>query len=227
MLGLQRSPSVRPSRQKRGQQYNLRDGILLEPIYGNAAGITGNVTFDPKAPEKTTGKVILNTSSLHVANKLMKEHMHGDGWMNVNLFPAITFTLEKLTDVKKQGDNYIGNAVGKMSILKASKEISVPVTLTFLKGRLAERNRVEGDLLVVRSKFVVKRDDYGINPGQKLLKVANDIEIRVGIAGGRSVLKNQSAYYALRVSRQRLICCSIWIGPGIPRLFFTRLKCSF
>lgn len=156
---------------------------LLEPIYGNAAGITGNVTFDPKAPEKTTGKVVLNTSSLHVANKLMKEHMHGDGWMNVNLFPAITFTLEKLTDVKKQGDNYIGNAVGKMSILKASKGISVPVTLTFLKGRLAERNRVEGDLLVVRSKFVVKRDDYGINPGQKLLKVANDIEIRVGIAG--------------------------------------------
>ena len=80
---------------------------LLEPIYGNAAGITGSVTFDPKAPEKTTGKVVLNTSSLHVANKLMKEHMHGDGWMNVNLFPAITFTLEKLTDVKKQGDNYL------------------------------------------------------------------------------------------------------------------------
>ena len=103
--------------------------------------------------------------------------------MNVNLFPSITFTLEKLTDVKKQGDNYIGNAVGKMSILKSSKEISVPVTMTFLKGRLAERNRVEGDLLVVRSKFAVKRDDYGINPGQKLLKVANDIEIRVGIAG--------------------------------------------
>ncbi len=156
---------------------------LLEPIYGNAAGITGSVSFDPDAPEKTTGKVVLDTSSLHVANKLMKEHIHGDGWMNVKVFPNITFELAKLTDVKKQGDNYVGNAVGTMKILKISKRISVPVTLTFLKGRLEERNRVEGDLLVVRSKFVVKRDDYGINPGQKLLKVANAIEIRVGIAG--------------------------------------------
>ena len=71
--------------------------------------------------------------------------------------------------------------------MKVAKKISVPVTLTFLKGRLAERNRVEGDLLVVRSKFLVKRDDFGINPGQKLLKVANVIDIRVGIAGGKHV----------------------------------------
>lgn len=156
---------------------------LLEPIYGNAAGITGSVKFDPDAPEKTTGKVVLDTSSLHVANKLMKEHIHGDGWMNVVKFPAIIFNLEKLEGVKKNGDNYNGTAVGTMKIMKVAKKISVPVTLTFLKGRLAERNRVEGDLLVVRSKFVVKRDDFGINPGQKLLKVANEIDIRVGIAG--------------------------------------------
>ncbi len=156
---------------------------LLEPIYGNAAGITGWTKFDPAAPEKTTGQVVLDTSSLHVSNKLMKEHIHGDGWMNVAVFPKITFDLEKLTDVKKTGDNYKATAVGTMKILKAKKKINVPVTLTFLKGRLAERNRVEGDLLVIRSEFVVKRDDYGINPGQKLLKVANDIEIRVGIAG--------------------------------------------
>jgi polyisoprenoid-binding protein YceI len=156
---------------------------LLEPIYGNAAGITGSVSFDPDAPEKTTGKVILDTASLHVANKLMKEHIHGDGWMNVKVFPSISFELDRLEDVKKQGDNYVANAVGTMKILKIRKKMTVPVTLTFLKGRLAERNRVEGDLLVVRSKFVVNRDDYGINPGQKLLKVANEIEIRVGIAG--------------------------------------------
>ena len=156
---------------------------LLEPIYGNAAGITGWAKFDPAAPEKTTGQVVLDTSSLHVSNKLMKEHIHGDGWMNVSVFPKITFDLEKLTDVKKTGDNYKATAVGTMKILKTKKKINVPVTLTFLKGRLAERNRVEGDLLVIRSEFVVKRDDFGINPGQKLLKVANDIEIRVGIAG--------------------------------------------
>ncbi len=156
---------------------------LLEPIYGNAAGITGKVSFDPDAPEKTSGKVVLKTASLHVANKLMKEHIHGDGWMNVVVFPSITFNLKKLTNVKKDGDTFTANAVGTMTILKVTREITAPVTISFLKGRLAERNRVEGDLLVVRSKFQVKRGDFGINPGQKLLKVANEIDIRVGLAG--------------------------------------------
>lgn len=156
---------------------------LLEPIYGNAAGITGSVNFDPDAPEKTTGQVVLETASLNVANKLMKEHLQGDGWMNVKLFPKITFRLERLANVKKNADIYTGAAIGTMTILKTSKKISAPVSLTFLKGRLAERNRVEGDLLVVRSRFQVKRDDYDINPGQKLLKVANEINIRIGLAG--------------------------------------------
>ncbi|MBT5377484.1 MAG: YceI family protein [Opitutae bacterium] len=156
---------------------------LLEPIYGNAAGITGKVSFDPDTPEKTSGKVVLKTASLHVANKLMKEHIHGDGWMNVVVFPSITFNLKKLTNVKKDGDTFTANAVGTMTILKVTREITAPVTISFLKGRLAERNRVEGDLLVVRSKFQVKRGDFGINPGQKLLKVANEIDIRVGLAG--------------------------------------------
>jgi polyisoprenoid-binding protein YceI len=156
---------------------------LLEPIYGNAAGITGKVSFDPDAPEKTSGQVVLQTASLHVANKLMKEHIHGDGWMNVAVFPSVTFNLKKLSNVKKDGDTFTGNAVGTMTILKITREITAPVTISFLKGRLAERNRVEGDLLVVRSKFQVKRGEFGINPGQKLLKVANVIDIRVGLAG--------------------------------------------
>ena len=149
----------------------------------NAAGITGKVSFDPDTPEKTSGKVVLKTASLHVANKLMKEHIHGDGWMTVVVFPSITFNLKKLTNVKKGGDTFTANAVGTMTILKVTREITAPVTISFLKGRLAERNRVEGDLLVVRSKFQVKRGDFGINPGQKLLKVANEIDIRVGLAG--------------------------------------------
>ena len=103
--------------------------------------------------------------------------------MNVKLFPKITFRLERLANVKKNADIYTGAAIGTMTILKTSKKISAPVSLTFLKGRLAERNRVEGDLLVVRSRFQVKRDDYDINPGQKLLKVANEINIRIGLAG--------------------------------------------
>ena len=59
----------------------------------------------------------------------------------------------------------------------------IPVKITYLKGLLEKRNRVPGDLLVVRSKFVVKRDDFNIQKGKNLEKVSNEIEIILNLAG--------------------------------------------
>jgi len=41
----------------------------------------------------------------------------------------------------------------------------------------------EGDLLVIRSTFTVKRNEFNINPGQYEDKVANEIELTLSIAG--------------------------------------------
>ena len=70
-----------------------------------------------------------------------------------------------------------------MTIRNVTVQINVPVKLTFLKDMLIKRNRVPGDLLVLRSKFSVKRDDFNIQKGQNLEKVANEIEISVNLAG--------------------------------------------
>ena len=70
-----------------------------------------------------------------------------------------------------------------MTIKNVTLEIEVPVKLTYLKGLLEKRNRVPGDLLILRSKFIVKRSDFNIQKGQNLEKVANDIEISLNLAG--------------------------------------------
>ena len=52
-------------------------------------------------------------------------------------------------------------------LIGLTKEITVPVKLTYLKDKLGQRvPKMEGDLLVIRSTFAIKRSDYGINPGQ-------------------------------------------------------------
>jgi len=61
--------------------------------------------------------------------------------------------------------------------------MSIPVKISYLEGLLEKRNRVPGDLLVVRSKFSVKRDDFEIQKGEHLDKVSNDIEIILNLAG--------------------------------------------
>lgn len=155
----------------------------LESINGTATGITGSVSFDPSAPEKTSGKVVVAVDSMSVANGKMVEHMMGGKWMDQASYPEITFELKGLTDVKTEGDKTSGLANGVLTMKGVSKELSVPVSVTYLEGKLAARQRVPGDIVVVRSNFSVSRSDFGINAGQSEDKVADDVELRLSVAG--------------------------------------------
>jgi polyisoprenoid-binding protein YceI len=155
----------------------------LESINGTATGVSGTVSFDPAKPAATTGKIVLATSSLHVDNPVMKKHMLDEGWMNVSKFPTIEFVAGEMTNVKTSGTNITGTIAGKLTVKGVTKKVSVPVRLAYLKGMLIKRNRVPGDLLVLRSDFTIKRSDYGINAGNNEEKVSDEIELKLRVAG--------------------------------------------
>ena len=155
----------------------------LESINGTASGISGKVTFDPANPAGTKGRIVVAANSLHVGNATMKEHLHGENWMNVTKFPEMTFELDSLKNVKTEGDVTTADAVGKITIKGVTKELAAPVKLTYLKDKLKARSGKDGDLLVVRSNFAVKRSDFGINASRGEDKVSNDIELSLSVAG--------------------------------------------
>jgi len=155
----------------------------LESINGTATGVSGTVSFDPAKPAATTGKIVLATSSLHVDNPLMKKHMLDEGWMHVSKFPTIEFVAVKMTNVKTSGSTIIATIAGKLTVKGVTKKVSVPVRLTYLKGMLIKRNRVPGDLLVLRCDFTIKRSDFGINAGNNEEKVSDEIELKLRVAG--------------------------------------------
>lgn len=161
----------------------------LESISGTATGISGKIMFDPEKPAATKGKIILDATSLHVDNSVMKKHMLDKGWMDVANHPEIHFVAESFTNVKVNGSKIQAKAVGEFSMKGVTKTVTVPVTLTFLKGMLAKRNRVPGDLLVLRSDFKVKRSDYNINSGNNEEKVSDEIEIKLRVAGAAPTSK--------------------------------------
>ena len=70
-----------------------------------------------------------------------------------------------------------------MTIKGKTREMTVPVKITYLKDRLKDRQGKEGDLLVIRSNFEIKRSEFGINAGQNEDKVADTIELSLSIAG--------------------------------------------
>jgi polyisoprenoid-binding protein YceI len=118
-----------------------------------------------------------------VGNPKMQEHLHGSMWMDVTKFKEITFELDSLANVKTTENTTTADAKGKLTVKGVTKEITTPVKLTYLKDKLKARSGKDGDLLVIRSNFAVKRTDYGINAAQVEDKVSNEIEISLSVAG--------------------------------------------
>jgi polyisoprenoid-binding protein YceI len=157
---------------------------LLEPIAGSAGGVTGTVAFDPAAPAATTGKIVVAASSLKVPNGTMTEHLLGDSWIDAASYPEITFELVKLDNVKTAGTTTTADATGKFTLKGVTKDITLPVKLTYLADALEKRTKPgnKGDLLVVRGELTILRGDYGIQPGKNEDKVSN-IKLTIAIVG--------------------------------------------
>lgn len=156
----------------------------LEAITGSANGIRGQVTFDPAKPEATRGRIVVEAESLHVPNPVMKQYLHGDQWMHVSRHPEITFEAKAFKNVKTLGDQITADVTGTMTMKDISKEMTVPVKLTYLKDKLGLRvPNQEGDLLVLRANFSIQRSAFGIHPKAPEEKVSDTIELSLSIAG--------------------------------------------
>lgn len=156
----------------------------LEAIAGSASGVSGTVRFDPQNPAATTGTIVVAASSLHVPNPTMKEHLHSGQWLDVVRYTDITFEAKELKNVKTSAEGTTADALGTITIKGITREISVPVKLTFLQDKLSQRvPNLQGDILVIRSTFSIKRSDFGINPAAPQDKVSDQIQLTLSLAG--------------------------------------------
>jgi len=156
----------------------------LESINGSASGISGTVSFDPENPAKTIGKIVLVTDSLTMPNPLQKEYLHSANWLDVAKYHEITFEAKSLTNVSTEGNSTTADATGTFTLHGVSKELTVPIKLTYLKDKLSARvPNSKGDLLVVRANFVINREEFNIQKGQYEDKVSPTIDLSLSIAG--------------------------------------------
>ena len=156
----------------------------LEAINGTASGVSGTVTFDPENPAATRGKIVVAAATLTLPNSMQQGHMRSDKWMDVAKYPEISFDAKELKNVKTEGDVTTADAVGTFTCKGVSKDMTIPVKLTFLTDKLSQRlPSLKGDLLVIRSNFKINRSDFNINPGQFEDKVSEEIELALSIAG--------------------------------------------
>lgn len=156
----------------------------LESINGTASGISGKVTFDPQNPATLRGRLVVAASSLTVPNAMMKDHLHGEQWLDVAKHPEIVFEVVSVKNAQTSGDTTTADVTGKFTLKGVTRDITVPARLTYLKDKLKARSmNQEGDLLVIRANFKIKRSDYGIQPSRNEDKVSDEIDLSLSVAG--------------------------------------------
>jgi polyisoprenoid-binding protein YceI len=156
----------------------------LESINGTASGVSGTVTFDPENPSATKGKIVVAANTLTLPNTMQQGHMRSDKWMDVAKYPEISFEAKELKNAKTEGDVTTAEVAGTFTCKGVSKDMTIPVKLTYLKDKLGSRMPgAKGDLLVIRSNFSIKRSDFNLSPGQMEDKVSDEIQLSLAIAG--------------------------------------------
>lgn len=157
----------------------------LEPINGIASGLSGKVSFDGKDGKSLKGEISLAVDSLRMPNDKMSEVVKSEAWLDLAKNPNIKVTLKEVTESKAGSDNeFILKVKSEVEIKGITKEMVIEIKATYLKDKLGERvQKQKGDLLVLRTNFTVKRDDFKIKAGEMLSVIANDIEISANITG--------------------------------------------
>jgi polyisoprenoid-binding protein YceI len=171
---------------RNGNKIEFKLDAPMEKIAGTANTVSGTVTFDPQNPGATRGKITVATVSLTVPNGMQTSVMRGKQWLDADQYPEITFEAKDLQNVKTDGDKTTADVTGTFTLHGVAKEVTFPLEMKYLKDKLGEHlgGDQKGDMLVITStNFSIKRADYNIMPGKNLNKVADTINLTLGVAG--------------------------------------------
>ena len=170
----------------------------LEQQVGSASDISGTVSIDMADPRKSSGTITIPVSGMKMTNAMMTDHLHGEKWLDMAKYPVITFKIKKISNLSvsamklvdpsapepPEDPDYRADVTGDFTCHGISKEIVIPVKMTYLKDMLGKRiPNMKGDLIVLRSSFNIYRDDFKISGGAANDVLSNKIEVRMAVTG--------------------------------------------
>lgn len=162
------------------QVITFESNTSLEDMVGRTNKVTGFISGDV-AKRNGSGKISVDLASLNSGIDLRDQHMRSEGWLNVAKYPNATF---ETTAVKFKGGNNF-DVTGKFSLHGVTKTIKTTATIKYMpESEITKRNRFNGDVIQVKTKFDIKLSDYGVKiPDMAKDKVSNTIKIAISVVG--------------------------------------------
>jgi polyisoprenoid-binding protein YceI len=146
-----------------------------EYVYGRfTGGLSGMVSFDSAAPDKSAVAVELKTDTLDTGFAKRDNDIKGEDFLNVKQFPVVTF---KSKSVQKVTDQQY-TVTGDLAFHGVTKPLTVQANI------IGQGKGMKGELLTgVEFHFILKRSEYGVNYG--LPGVRDDVELTVAVGAVR------------------------------------------
>jgi polyisoprenoid-binding protein YceI len=138
---------------------------------GHFTAWSGDVAFDPDAPEHARAAVTVRAVSLDLPPAAARRRALGPGFLDAARHPVLRFQLRSLEPLG--GDRYTARA--DLTLKGVTREVVFPVDL-----------RVSGDQAHLAGAFDIDRADYGIGtsgPWNRL--VGRQVTVRVALRARR------------------------------------------
>lgn len=157
----------------------------LEKIIGltNRIGVT--VSINPKDITKNaSGITVVDVGSFKTGITMRDNDMKSESFLNTEKYPMAEFLLTGFSNSSstelKEGSKITATANGKLTIHGITKDVSVPVDLTYFTESKETKSRIRGNLLIVNSSFTIKMTDYNLRiPALLFYKLQDEIKISI------------------------------------------------
>jgi polyisoprenoid-binding protein YceI len=134
--------------------------------------ITGDVEADPDAIEQAKATFTVDMTSFDAGDWLKNRKLRKDFDMDGN--PSATFTLERVSDVKRDGDKFTAKAEGKLKW--RGKEVVLV---------LSGQGTLSADRVEASAKFELDIKKLGLTaPKFFVFKMEDEVAIEVTVRGG-------------------------------------------
>jgi polyisoprenoid-binding protein YceI len=109
-------------------------------IQGSVGNLEGSIIFDENNFEKSNFDVSVSAQTIDTKNAKRDEHLKNKDFFSAEEFPKIHF---QSTEIRRLNNHFI--AVGKLSLLHKTNEVSIPFTF--------ENKTLKGDFSLQRLNF--------------------------------------------------------------------------
>ena len=100
------------------------------PVSGQFKKLSGQVEFDQKKIEKTTGSVDIDVASFDLGDKDYNAEVAKKDWFDAKTYPKASFSLSKVT-----ANGALFQANGQLSIKGKTLPLQFPVIISTINGR--------------------------------------------------------------------------------------------